>query len=527
MSGEPDIRGWIAGARARLEAAQAAPRLTQTGLVERIGDGVATVSGLPGTKLDELLRFENGATGVAMRISEHEIGCVLLGSDEGISAGSRVHGTGEIIRVPVGEALLGRVVDATGAPLDGGPAVVAERLDPVERPAPGIVDRELVTEPLITGLTVIDAMIPLGRGQRELIIGDRKTGKTTVAIDTMISQRHTDVICVYAAIGQKASSVARVIEAVRRHGAPERCVFVAGTADAAPGAQWTTPYAACTIAEYFRDQGRDALLILDDLSKHAIIYRQISLLLRKPPGREAYPGDIFYLHARLLERAAKLSDDLGGGSLTALPIAETQAGNLTAFIPTNLISITDGQIYLEPKLFFEGQKPAVNVGLSVSRVGGATQARAIKGLAERLKLDYAQFLELEVFTRFGAMTDERTRARIEHGRRIRAILAQPEYDPLPLSLQVGLLLAVGEGKLDGVDPAAVPRFRDALRHQLTEVSPSVAARIDETGQLTDDDRAALLQAIEVCLAELPQPPQGEGAEDGTSGEGQGAADEPH
>ncbi|WP_212525914.1 F0F1 ATP synthase subunit alpha [Actibacterium sp. MT2.3-13A] len=526
MSVDPHIRDWLAGARARL-AAPATPRLTQTGIVERIGDGVATVSGLPRTRLDELLRFENGATGVAMKISEQEIGCVLLGSSTGISAGSRVFGTGEIIRIPVGEALLGRVVDATGAPLDGGPAIEGQRMDPVERPAPGIVDRELVTEPLVTGLTVIDAMIPLGRGQRELIIGDRKTGKTTVAIDTMIRQRDSDVICVYAAIGQKASTVARVIEAVRRHGAPERCVFVAGTAGAAPGAQWTTPYAACTIAEYFRDRGRHALLILDDLSKHAIIYRQISLLLRKPPGREAYPGDIFYLHARLLERAAKLSDDLGGGSLTALPIAETQAGNMTAFIPTNLISITDGQIYLEPKLFFEGQKPAVNVGLSVSRVGGATQANAIKTLAETLKLDYAQFLELEVFTRFGAMADERTRARIAHGQRIRAILAQPEYDPLPLSLQVALLLAVSSGALDAVDPADISRFRDSLRRQLEDVCPSVAARIDETGQLTDDDRAALAHVIEAGLADLPQPPAGEGAEDGTSGQGPGAPDEPH
>ncbi|MHA1560240.1 MAG: F0F1 ATP synthase subunit alpha, partial [Alphaproteobacteria bacterium] len=393
------------------------PSFEHVGVVEHVGDGVATISGLPWTRLDELLRFEDGTPGLALQIEAERVGCVLLGVGDSIRAGTRVRGTDEVIRVPVGDALLGRIVDSTGAPLDDGPPIDAAGTEPVERSAPGIVDRDLVTQPLLTGLTVIDAMIPLGRGQRELIIGDRKTGKTAIAVDTMINQRSSDVICVYAAVGQKSSSVNRVVEAVKANGAIERCVFVVGEAAAPPGAQWIAPYAACTIAEYFRDQGRDALLVIDDLTKHAIVYRQLSLLLRRPPGREAYPGDIFYIHARLLERAAKLSDELGGGSLTALPIAETQAGNLTAFIPTNLISITDGQIYLEPKLFYEGQKPAVNVGMSVSRVGGQTQPPVMKRLAESLKLEYAQFLELEVFTRFGAMVDERTARTIEHGRR--------------------------------------------------------------------------------------------------------------
>ncbi len=420
-----------------------------------------------------------------------------------IGAGSRVFGTGEIIRVPVGEALLGRTVDPLGRPLDGGDAIAAERRDPIQRPAPGIVDRDLVSEPLATGILVVDAMIPLGRGQRELIVGDRKTGKTAIALDAIINQRDSDVICIYAAIGQKASTVARVVDAVRQHGAPERCIFVVGAADGAPGAQWITPYAACTMAEFFRDRGQHALIVFDDLTKHAIIHRQLSLLLRKPPGREAYPGDVFYLHARLLERAAKLSPERGGGSLTALPIAETQGGNLTAYIPTNLISITDGQIYLEPKLFYEGQKPAVNVGMSVSRVGGKTQARAIRAIANRLKLDYAQFLELEAFTRFGTMTDERTRARIEHGRRIRAILAQEEYDPLPLPLQVALLLAVAERRLDAVPLPALPALREALRQRLPQEVPAAVQRVAATGALSPEDRDALLHLLDACIAALP------------------------
>jgi len=316
-----DIAAWLPEARQRLREMDVAPTVEHVGVVEHVGDGVAVISGLPQTRLDELLRFEGGALGLALRVDEASVGCVLLEGGEGISAGSRVRGTGDIIRVPVGDALLGRVVDPMGAPLDGGPAIAADRRDAIERPAPAIVDRELVTQPLMTGITVIDAMIPLGRGQRELIIGDRKTGKTAIAVDAIINQRSSDVVCIYAAVGQKASSVNNVVDAVRRYGAFERCIFVVGKANAPPGAQWITPYAACTMAEYFRDRGQDALLVIDDLTKHAIVYRQLSLLLRKPPGREAYPGDVFYLHARLLERAARLSDQRGGGSLTALPIA--------------------------------------------------------------------------------------------------------------------------------------------------------------------------------------------------------------
>jgi F-type H+-transporting ATPase subunit alpha len=504
-----DLGGWLPEARRRLKEMEGTPSFEHVGIVEQIGDGVASVSGLPWTRLDEILRFEDGTLGLALQVDAEKIGCVLLDSGEGITAGSRVQGTGEIIRVPVGEALLGRVVDSTGAPLDGGAAIVTERRDPVERPAPGIVDRDLVTQPLMTGLSVIDSMIPLGRGQRELIIGDRKTGKTAIAVDTMINQRDSEVICVYAAVGQKTSTVSKVIEAVKEQGAFERCIFVVGKSEAPPGAQWITPYAACTMAEYFRDQGRDALLIIDDLTKHAIVYRQLSLLLRRPPGREAYPGDVFYLHARLLERAAKLSAELGGGSLTALPIAETQAGNLTAYIPTNLISITDGQVYLDPKLFYEGQKPAVNVGMSVSRVGGRTQSPAMKKLAESLKLDYSQFLELEVFTRFGAMVDERTRRRIEHGRRIRAILAQPEFRPASLAKQLALLLAVDEQKLDKLPLESVERFKSGLEDWLTQHSPRTIARVEASGELSDEDRSDLAAAIDAFLAEIAPSPAGE------------------
>jgi F-type H+-transporting ATPase subunit alpha len=363
-----------------------APRLDQIGRVERIGDDIATVRGLPETRLGELLMFEHAGgesvAGIALTLDPDSIGCALLGAGGGIEAGGLVRGTGSVASVPVGESLLGRTVNALGLPLDGGPPIEAVRIEPVERPAPAIVDRDFVNSALHTGLLVIDAMLPLGRGQRELIIGDRETGKSAIAIDTMINQRDSGVISVYCAVGQKTSSVSAVIDAVKRYGAPQRCIFVFAPADDPPGIQWLAPYAACTMAEYFTERGGDALLIIDDLSKHAVIYRQLSLLLRNAPGREAYPGDIFYIHSRLLERAAKLSVERGGGSLTALPIASTDEGNLAGYIPTNLISITDGQIVLEPRLFHEGQKPAVDVGRSVSRVGGKTQAPAMRKLSE-------------------------------------------------------------------------------------------------------------------------------------------------
>jgi F-type H+-transporting ATPase subunit alpha len=497
-----DLAQWFEGARERSAAIAPLPRVEQVGRVERVGDGVAIVSGLPDAGQDELLRLGDDLYGMAVTLEPASIGCVLLSPWETVTAGLKVRGTGNGVRVPVGEALLGRVVDPLGQPLDGGQPLDAERLDPIDQPAPAIIDRDLVTTPLQTGITVIDAMIPLGRGQRELIIGDRKTGKTAIAVDTIINQRNSDVVCIYAAIGQKASSVNQVLDAVRRFGAWERCIFVIGEADSAPGLQWIAPYAACTMAEYFRDRGRDALLVIDDLTKHAAVYRELSLLLRRPPGREAYPGDIFYVHARLLERSAKLAAESGGGSLTALPIAETQAGNLSAYIPTNLISITDGQIYLEPKLFYEGQKPAVNVGKSVSRVGGKTQAPAIKALSESLRLEYAQFLELEVFTRFGAMVDEATRKAIDHGRRIRSILIQPEYEPLSLGNQTAILLAVGSDVLDRLTPEAVEAFKARLMPWLDDRCRQALERVEITGLLEDEDRRELEGHLRALAAEM-------------------------
>jgi len=483
------------------------PRLDLIGRVERIGDDVASVRGLPEARLGELLLFERSdggepVAGIVLTLDPDLIGCALLGTASGVGAGNLVRGTGAVASVPVGEKLLGRTVSALGIPLDGGPPIDAASIEPVERPAPAIVDRDFVNTALNTGLLVIDAMLPLGRGQRELIIGDRETGKTAIAIDAMINQRDTGVICVYCAVGQKTSSVSQLIEAVKQYGEPQRCIFVFAPADDPPGVQWLAPYAACTMAEYFSEKGGDALLIIDDLSKHAVIYRQLSLLLRNPPAREAYPGDIFYIHSRLLERAAKLSPERGGGSLTALPIAATQEGNLSAYIPTNLISITDGQIVLDPRLFHEGQKPAVNVGKSVSRVGGKTQSPAMRKLAETLKLEYAQFLELEIFTRCGGMVDERTRNIIEHGRRIRAVLTQPQYEPLSLAHQVALLMAIDEKLIDRLSVDKVAELRTAIGEWLNTQGGEHGRRINTTGDLDTDGRAAVVAALTELIERL-------------------------
>jgi len=497
-----DLEARLSQARAALDRrgpAAASADYQRVGRVTHIGDGVARVEGLPDTRLDELLRFADGTLGLALKMDEREVHVALLEHGR-VSAGSAVHGTGRVIRVPVGPGLLGRVVDPLGKPMDEGPPVTAERYDPIDRPAPAIIDRELVTEPLATGVTVVDAMIPLGRGQRELIIGDRKTGKSALALDAVINQKQSDVICVWVSIGQKASTVQRVIDAVRDYGAPERCIFVVAAAESPAASQWLAPYAACTMAEYFRDRGQHALLVIDELSTHAVVYRQMSLLLRQPPGREAYPGDVFHLHARLLERAAKLHARLGGGSLTALPIAETQGGDLSGYIPTNLISITDGQIYLETKAFYAGQKPPVNAGLSVSRVGAQTQAPALKALAGQLRLAYAQFQELEVFTRFGALIDERTRRSIQRGRAIRAVLAQPELKPLSSATQVALLLAVGEGLLDGLEPTRVADLQARLPAALQQQLPGIADRLDHNGALGEADRAELLVLVRALLS---------------------------
>jgi len=494
-----DAGNTIAAMRARVKETALSPQIEEVGVIESVGDGVAVVTGLASARLQELLAFEDGSTGLVVEVREDRLGCVLLQHGEKLKSGSRARGTGGIVRTPIGEGLLGRVIDPLGAPLDELGPVEASDHHPIERPAPAIVDRKLVTKPLLTGLTVIDAMVPLGRGQRELLIGDRKTGKTTAAIDTIINQKSSDVICVYAAIGQKASTVKNVIETVRAYGPFDRCVFVVGEAEAPSGAQWITPYAACTIAEFFRDRGQDALVIFDDLTKHADIHRQISLLLHQPPGREAYPGDVFYLHSRLLERSAALADELGGGSLTALPIAETQEENLTAFIPTNLISITDGQIYFEPKLFYEGQKPAVNVGLSVSRVGGQTQSPAMRRYAADLRLDYAQFLELEIFTRFGAMVDDKTRATIDHGRRIRALLIQRQFNPRPLAEQIMALFAVRNGLMDAVPEAGVVETMERMYARVADDAPHLVEHMNQTGELDDAQEATLLTAMKAFL----------------------------
>ncbi|WP_293451595.1 F0F1 ATP synthase subunit alpha [Phenylobacterium sp.] len=452
------VDAWLEGAEGRLAAADLTPRPEQLGFVEQAGDGVARLRGLPDLELGGLVRFESGATGLVQILDETEVGVVLL-DDLPVAAGDAARPLGTVASVPVGEGLLGRVVDPLGRPLDGGPAIVAERFDPIERPAPRIIDRDLVTEPLQTGVKLIDALFALGRGQRELIIGDRETGKTAIATDTIINQRRSDVVCVYVAVGQKSSSTRQVIEAIGAYGDPKRCVFVVAGPATPPGLQWIAPYAGMTIAEQVRDRGGHALVVIDDLTKHAATHRELSLLMRQPSGREAYPGDVFHIHARMLERAAKLSPALGGGSLTALPIAQTEGGNLSAYIPTNLISITDGQIVLSSKLFDEGQKPAVDIGLSVSRVGGKTQAPVLKDLAGGLRLDYAQFLELELFTRFSTTLDPRTQARIDHGRRIRAILTQPQYAPMPLANEVAELFALQEGLLDALPLDRIDAFR--------------------------------------------------------------------
>ncbi len=489
---------WATEASSRIKQVVAAPVVERIGRIVHVGDGVARVTGLPDAALDELLELPDGSTAQAVELGKDQIGCVLLDSTTRAAAGQIVRGTGRVVAVPVGDALLGRIVNPLGRPLDDGPPIAADHFEPAERPAPAIIDRGPVVVPLETGTAVVDAMFAIGRGQRELIIGDRSTGKTTLAVDAIINQRHSEVLCVYVAVGQRASAVKRVIEEVREHGAPDRCLFVIADAEhAAPGLQWLAPYAGFTMAEHFAEKGRDVLIVIDDLTKHADVHRQLSLLLRQPPGREAFPGDIFYVHARLLERAAKLHQRRGGGSVTALPIAETQEGNLSAYIPTNLISITDGQIVLDAKLFHAGQKPAVDVGLSVSRVGGKTQKPAMRTLAEPLRLAYAQFLELEVFTHFGGISDDRTRKLVEHGRRIRAVLSQAQMQPQPFALQVAMLLALADGTLDRLPAERIAGVRAALAQALADRRGAVAD-LKETGALDDRSRADLRHLIELA-----------------------------
>jgi F-type H+/Na+-transporting ATPase subunit alpha len=469
--------------------------LSEVGTVLQVGDGIARIHGLENCVALERLELEHGVTGIAFNLEEDNVGTALFGEWHHVKEGEPVRRTGEVMSVPVGPGLLGRVVDPLGTPLDGlGPIEAAERR-PLEFKAPGVIQRQPVKEPLQTGLKSIDSMTPIGRGQRELIIGDRSTGKTAVAIDTILNQRGGDVVCVYVAVGQKGSTVAQVVERLRDAGAMEYTIVVSAPAQEAAPIKWMAPFAGCAMGEYFLYDGKHALCIYDDLSKHADAYRQLSLLLRRPPGREAFPGDVFYLHSRLLERACKLSDDLGGGSLTALPVIETQAGDIAAYIPTNVISITDGQIFLEASLFYSGVRPAINVGTSVSRVGGNAQTKAMKKVAGRLRLDLAQYRELEAFSQFGSELDAATQSALGRGERMVATLNQPQYQPWAMEEQVVAIYSGINGWLDKVPVGQVPRFHDELREHL-RTEGTVLQAIRESGDLGDETEQQLVKELE-------------------------------
>ncbi len=481
------------------EQTTAALAPVEIGTITRVSTGIAVVDGLPGVGSDEIIRFPGGVSGIAFNVDETEVGVVLLGDYTHLRAGDQVQRTGRVMDVAVGDSLLGRVVDPLGRPLDGrGPAATSQRL-PIERPSAAIMDRSPVTVPLQTGLKVVDALIPVGRGQRELILGDRQTGKTALAVDAILNQRGQDVLCVYCAIGQRASAVAKTVAVLKATGAMAYTTVVVTEGNDPPGLTYIAPYAATSMAEHFMEAGRDVLIVYDDLTQHARAYRELSLLLRRPPGREAFPGDIFYIHSRLLERATHLCAERGGGSLTALPIIETQAQNLSAYIPTNLISITDGQIYLSPALFELGALPAVDVGKSVSRVGGKAQRAAYRAVSGDLKLAYAQFEELETFARFGARLDEHTTQVIEHGRRIRACLKQAESAPLPLTEQITVLLALTTGLFDAVPLARMPEAERAVREAARRVPPEVSQRFDCGEPLSPQDRTTLTELAQSAL----------------------------
>jgi F-type H+-transporting ATPase subunit alpha len=477
--------------REQIEQFSGTVDVDEVGTVLQVGDGIARVHGLNSCVALEMVELPHDVVGLALNLEEDNVGVVLLGEDVLIKEGDPVRRTGKVIQVPVGEALLGRVVDPLGNPLDDRGPIESGEFRPVEFKAPGVVQRQPVKEPLQTGIKAIDALIPIGRGQRELIIGDRQTGKTTIAVDTIINQAGEDVHCFYVAIGQKASTVATVVERLRAAGAMEWTTVVAATASQAAALKYLAPYAAAAMAEYFLYGGQHALCVYDDLSKQADAYRQMSLLLRRPPGREAFPGDVFYLHSRLLERACKLSDELGGGSLTALPVIETQAGDVAAYIPTNVISITDGQIFLESKLFFSGVRPAVNVGISVSRVGGNAQIRAMRKVAGRLKLELAQYRDLEAFAQFGSELDAATRRTLARGARLVATLNQPAYAPWPVEEQVAVIYAANQGLLDRVDVADVPDVNDAIVRAVREKAPEVLEEVRDTKDLSDEAIAKL------------------------------------
>ncbi|HMB33096.1 MAG TPA: F0F1 ATP synthase subunit alpha [Methylomirabilota bacterium] len=486
----------------QLQGYEAEVDLQEAGRVIEVGDGIARIYGLQGAMAGELLQFPGDVFGLVLNLEEDNVGAVLLGSDTLIKEGDTVTRTKRIAQVPVGEALVGRVVNALGQPVDGKGPIATTEFRPLERYAPGVVDRRSVKEPLQTGLKPIDAMIPIGRGQRELIIGDRGTGKTAIGVDTIINQKGQDMFCFYVAIGQKRSTVAQVVKILEDTGAMAYTTVVIASASEAAPLQYLAPYAGCAMAEYFRDSGRHALCIYDDLSKHATAYRQLSLLLRRPPGREAYPGDVFYLHSRLLERAAKLNDKLGGGSLTALPIIETQLGDVAAYIPTNVISITDGQIYLESDLFYSGVRPAVNVGLSVSRVGGSAQIKAMRQIAGKLRLDLAQYRELAAFAQFGSDLDKATLQQLARGQRMVELLKQGQYTPLPVEKQIAIIFAGGQGMLDDLPVEEVRPFEEFLYPYLERKHPQLLGDIANKKELGDELREALTKAVSAAKTEF-------------------------
>ena len=488
--------------RAQIKHYENAIEQSETGTVIMVGDGIARASGLEKCMAGELLQFDNGEYGMAQNLEENTVSIVLLGSDAGIKEGSIVKRTGKVVSVPVGDAMIGRVVNALGQPIDGAGPIETTEYRAIESRAPGIIERQPVKEPLQTGIKAIDSMIPIGRGQRELIIGDRQTGKTTIASDTIINQKGKDVICIYVAIGQKRSTVANLVQSLTEAGAMGYTIVVSATASELSPLQYIAPYSGCAMGEYFMQQGKHVLIIYDDLSKHAVAYRALSLLIRRPPGREAYPGDVFYLHSRLLERAAKLSNELGGGSLTALPIIETQAGDVSAYIPTNVISITDGQIFLETDLFHAGVRPAINVGLSVSRVGGAAQLGAMKQVAGRLRMDLAQYRELASFAQFGSDLDKATRDTLARGSRMTELLKQPQYAPMDAADQVAVLFAAGEGYTDSIAVEDVPHYADALLARIHRTYPELHALVHSGKKLPPEALERLRTLADETLKNL-------------------------
>ncbi len=488
-----DVPDLVTLIKSSIEEWSLAPIAEEEGHVSSVGDGIVVAKGLESVEYGEIVIFDSGVKGMVQDLRSDEVGIILFGSDDDVSEGSRVRRTKKTAGVPVGEDFLGRVVDSLGNPIDGKGPINADGYRPIETPAPGIVKRQSVDTPMNTGIVAIDSMFPIGRGQRELIIGDRQTGKTAIAVDTILNQKGNGVVCIYVAIGQKASSIAQLVDNLTKHGAMDYTIVVAATASDSAPIQYIAPYAGCAIAEYFMYKGKDVLIVYDDLSKHAIAYRALSLLLERSPGREAYPGDVFYLHSRLLERSARLSDDFGGGSITALPIVETQAGDVSAYIPTNIISITDGQIFLESDLFFAGQRPAVNVGLSVSRVGGAAQTKAMKKAAGTIRLDLAQYREMEIFTQFSSDLDETTKKQLAYGQGLMRLLRQPQSNPFKPHEQIIMLVAATAHVMQDIKPDDIIKFRQGLLDYFHEEENDICEQLEKSGQMSDETKAEIIE----------------------------------